>query len=361
MIANQPVPTFCGLHDEPMRLCPSLFGCLWTLLWTLSKGIMMKTSASAIAPRINPRTGYLFAVLNAIISGFAIYINSLGVKMFSDSTLYTTLKNAVVGVALLIPMVLFARQRAELRRLNPRQWGWLLLLAVIGGSVPYALFFRGLQLTTPVTSSLLNHAQFLIVAVLALVFLRERVGPWVWAALALLLVGVSFGANVSALRWNEGALLVALSTLFFAAGFVLAKHLLASLSTTTVMAAKMTLGSLFLFAYVGAAGRLGAITSLSTAQWLYVLATGLILLAFTVTAFIALRHATATAATAIPAAAPIITTALVALSAGQIKIAPVDGIGLALILVAVIAIIFFGLRRERRRQAATSPEGMAFA
>jgi drug/metabolite transporter (DMT)-like permease len=327
----------------------------------------MKTTVSATspAPRANPRIGYLFAVLNAIISGFAIYINSLGVKPFSDSTLYTTLKNAVVGVALLIPVLLIARQRAELRRLNPRQWGWLVLLAIVGGSVPYVLFFRGLQLTSPVTSSLINHAQFLIVAVLALVLLSERVGPWVWGGLAVLLVGVSFGTNLGAVRWNDGALLVAASTVFFAVGFVLAKRLLASLSTVTVMAAKMSLGSLFLVVYVGTTGHLNAITRLSTTQWLYALATGLILLAFTVTAFIALRHATATAATAIPAAAPIITSALVALAAGQIKISPANGIGLALMLVAVVTIVYFGQRRERRQQAQqqamTSAEGVAVA
>lgn len=310
--------------------------------------------------RTDPRIGYLFAGLNAIISGFAIYINSLGVKLFSDSTLYTTLKNAVVGVALLIPFLLFARKRDELRRLKPREWGWLVLLAIIGGSVPYALFFRGLQLTTPVTSSLLNHAQFLLVALLALVFLGERVGIWVWAALAVLLVGVSYGTNLNAIQWNEGALLVALSTVFFAAGFVLAKRLLTSVSTTTVMAAKMTLGSLFLFIYVGMTGHLSAITTLSATQWLYAAATGLILLAFTVTAFVALRHATATAATAIPAAAPIITTALVALAAGQIKITQTTAIGLALMLVAVIAIVFLGLRHERQQQA-KSAERLAVA
>lgn len=321
----------------------------------------MKTSATLPASRANPRIGYLFAVLNAIISGFAIYINSLGVKLFADSTLYTTMKNAVVGIALLLPVLLITRQRAELRRLNPRQWGWLVLLAIIGGSVPYALFFRGLQLATPVTSSLINHAQFLIVAVLAVVFLSERVGPWVWAALAMLLVGVSFGTNLGAVHWNEGALLVALSTVFFAAGFVLAKRLLASISTVTVMAAKMTLGSVLLFIYVGMTGHLKAITALSTTQWLYALATGVILLAFTVTAFVALRYATATAATAIPAAAPIITTALVALAAGQIKVSPANGIGLALMLVAVVAIVIFGQRRERQQQATASSEGVAVA
>ncbi len=302
----------------------------------------MRTSAS---DNSNPRLGYMFAGLNAIVSGFAIYINSLGVKMFSDSTLYTTLKNAVVGVALLLPLLLFAQRRAELQRLNPRQWGLLVLLAIVGGSVPYALFFRGLQLSTAVTSSLLNHTQFLLVAVLAVVLLSERVGILMWLALAVLLVGTSFGLQVKQVRWDEGALLVAASTVLFAAGVVLAKYLLRELSTVTVMAAKMTLGSLFLVGYVAATGHLGAVTSLSAVQWEYALGTGLILLAFTVTAFLALRHAPATIATAIPAAAPLITTALVLYAPFQTKLAPSDGIALLLMLLAVVAIFLLGQRQ----------------
>jgi drug/metabolite transporter (DMT)-like permease len=306
-------------------------------------------ATTAATRRADPRIGYGFAALNAVISGFAIYINSLGVHLFSDSTLYTTLKNAVVGVALLVPFFFLAGQRAELGRLGRRQWGYLLLLAVIGGSIPYALFFRGLQLTTPVTGSLLNHAQFLLVAVLAALLLGERFGVLVWLALGTLLIGTTLGTNLHAVRWDTGALLVLLSTLLFAAGFVLAKYLLAEISTLTVMAAKMTLGSVFLLAYVAATGHLGAVAHLSAVQWGYALGTGLILLAFTVTAFLALRHASATAATAIPAAAPLITTSLVALGAGSIKLAPIDGLGLALMLVAVAVIFAVGQHAERLR------------
>lgn len=312
----------------------------------------MKTPSYVSAVRgTNPTIGYLFAVLNAVVSGIAIYVNSLGVKLFSDSTLYTTLKNAVVGAALLVPVIALTRCRAELRGLNIRQWGWLLLLALIGGSMPYLLFFRGLQLTTPVTSSLLNHAQFLLAALLALLFLRERVGLLVWGALAVLFVGVSLGANLNALRWNEGTLLVALSSLLFATGVVLAKQLLRDLSTETVMAAKMTLGSVFLLGYVAATGRLGAIGSLSSRQWTFVLVTGLILLAFTVTAFVALRHITATAATAIPVASPLITTTLVAFGSGALTLRTSDVVGLLIMLVGVAAIILVGWRREARAGA----------
>lgn len=318
----------------------------------------MRASISS-SQSASPRVGYYYAALNAIISGFAIYINSLGVKLFADSTLYTTLKNTVVGVALLIPVLFLAKQRAELTKLTRRQWGYLLLLAVIGGSLPYALFFRGLQLSTPVTGSLLNHAQFLLVAVLAFFLLGERVGALLWLALAALLVGTSLGTNLNAVKWNEGTLLVVLSTILFAAGVVLAKYLLRDISTATVMSAKMSIGAALLLAYCAVTGRLQAVTELSAAQWQFVVITGLILLAFTVTAFMALRYASATATTAIPAAAPLITTLLVVLATQQVKLAPIDGIGLVVILLAVVVIFAVGMQREVRawmaqRKAATA-------
>lgn len=308
------------------------------------------TSRMSGSPRmIGPRRGYFYAGLNAVLSGFAIYINSLGVHLFADSTLYTTLKNSVVGVALLLPVLVLSRQRAELARLTRQQWGYLLLLAVIGGSASYALYFRGLQLTTVATGSLIYHAQFLVVALLAVFLLRERIGPLLWVALAVLLIGTSLGTNLHAVRWDSGALLVVLATVLFAGSFVLAKYLLRELSTLTVMAAKMSIGSALLVTYVAASGRLGAVTHLSRIQWAYTLGTGVLLLAFTVTAFLALRYASATAATAIPAASPIITTLLVVLASRRITLAPADALGLLLILMAVAALYIVGQRDDMRR------------
>lgn len=291
------------------------------------------------------RWGYYFAAANAVISGFAIFINSFGVKMFPDAAVYTTLKNGVVGLALLVPLALLAGPRQEFKHLKGRQWAWLALLALVGGSLPYLLFFQGLQMTTAVTGSVLNHTQFLIVALLAIFLLQERFGPLMWLALAALLLGSTLGSNLSALRLDEGALLVLLSTFLFAGGVVLAKRLLAELSTLTVMVAKMSFGSLLLLAYLLFSGKLDAITRLSLDQWAFVLLTGFILLAFTVTAFLALRYTSATVATAIPTASPIITTLLVALTGGQLKVGLADGLGLAVMLVAV-ALVYAASHRQ---------------
>ncbi len=293
---------------------------------------------------IRPGRGYLLAVLNMLISGVAIYVNGYGVKLFDDSTLYTALKNLFVGV--ILSALLLAPSRVGQRvRLRPSQWLLLLCVAVIGGSVPYALYFRGLQLSTPVMGSLVNHAQFLLVGALAAVFLKERLGAGLWIALGVLVVGLTLGISVSAVRFDAGVIYLVAGTVLFAASFVLMKHLLASVPPRIVMAFKMGLGSVLLMGYVAATGHIAAIAALSPLQWGVVAGTGLILLAFTVTSVYALRHASATATTAIPAGAPIVTTLLTVASTGA-TVSTTRWLGLVLVLAALVAILVLGPRRE---------------
>ena len=289
--------------------------------------------------------GYALAVANMVVSGAAVYVNSLGVRLFDDSTLYTALKNLVAGLLLLVPFAVSARARSGLR-VAPRSRGLLVAVALIGGSVPYALYFRGLQLSTPVTAGLIDHLQFLLVAAFAAAFLGERFGMGVWAALVVLLVGLSFGVSVSAVRLDEGTIYLAAATCLFAADFALMKYLLRSVAPVTVMAAKMTLGSLLLLCWVALSGRLGAVAGLRPLQAGFVLVTGLILVLFTATSVLGLRLASATAVTAIPAGAPLITTMLVVISR-RAAIPLTRWLGLALVLAAVAAIILLGSRQER--------------
>lgn len=298
----------------------------------------------------NPTTGYSFAAINMLISGTAIYVNSLGVRMFSDPVVYTFLKNAVVGVALLLPLALSRTRRAEYRRLRAGQWGLLVLVAFIGGSAAYALFFIGLKATPAVTASLISHSQFLLVALFAALFLRERFGGAVWLALLVLLVGLSVGLKVSAVRWEAGVPLVIASTLLFAIDYVIMKHLLRSVSVFTVMTFKMSLGALLLLAFVAATGHLGAIGRLSSLQVGFALITGAILLAFTITSILGLRYASATAVTAIPAASPLVTTLLVLVSRHS-HVEPIKWLGLSLILLGVLVVFIVGRRQEVRRHA----------
>lgn len=296
--------------------------------------------------RPDPRLGYPAAVLAAVVSGFAVFYNGFGVRLFPDATLYTTLKNGVVGALVLAPFALLPGARRELASLGRRRWAWLTALALVGGSVPYVLFFEGLRQTTPATGAVLNHLQFAVVALLAVPLLHERVTPAMWLGLTALLAGAVLGTDVGAMRWNAGAALVLSSTVLFGAGFVLAKHLLRDLSTWTVMAAKMTAGSAVLLAYSGITGRLGAVAHLSGPQWRFVLVSGLVLLTFTAATLVAIRHAQVTTVIAIGMAAPAITLLLQEAAGRAVRLAQADVAGLALTLLAVTVVLLVGVRIE---------------
>ena len=299
----------------------------------------------------DPRRGYLFALLSMVVSGVAIYVNAAAVKGFPDSTLYTALKNGVAGLALLLPLAVSPARRQELRHLSRRRLVLLSVVALIGGSIPYALYFRGLQLSTPVTASVIDHAQFLLVALAALAFLRERLGAGVWVSLAVLFVGLSAGLAADAVSLDAGVPYLAAGTALFAADFVLMKYLLRGVPPYVVMLFKLTLGSALLLAFVAATGRMGIVGALPLLQWGYVAVTGLVLLAFTAASVAGLRHASATAVTAIPAGSPLVTTLLVVVGRGG-GLSPLRLFGLLLVLVALVAVFILGQRREARARTA---------
>jgi drug/metabolite transporter (DMT)-like permease len=313
-------------------------------------GLFPRFFAAERSGRKNPRFGYLMAILAAVISGLAVYVNSLGVKTFADPVLYTALKDGMVGVILLIPLAFSPGWRGEYRRLDRRTWGWMIALALTGGSIPFALFFSGLKLTTPATGALINHFQFVLVALFAVVFLRERIRPALWAGFVVLLLATLIGTNLGALKWNQGAWLILASSVLFAIDFVIAKHLLKGRSTLMVMTARMSLGTAMLFVYVGAIGHLGQVSHLKALQWQFVIITGLILLGFTATTFTAIRHASVSTVMAIGTMAPIITTLLQVGAKGRFHLAPSDLTGLSLILLAALVVLVIGIREDVRAE-----------
>ena len=97
-----------------------------------------------------PRTigwGIALALATAIISGFSIYLNGRFVKLFDDPTLLAAVRNGLVGLAL-VGIALGAGTLPAIRRLSGRERVGLLAIGIIGGGIPFALFFEGLALST---------------------------------------------------------------------------------------------------------------------------------------------------------------------------------------------------------------------
>ena len=103
------------------------------------------TEISSKALRLSSGQALRFALIAAIISGFAVFINKFGVKLWDDSTAYTTAKNIVAAVFLTC-LIMMPGRFAELKTLSKKLWTKLALVGLIGGSIPFLLFFKSLTL-----------------------------------------------------------------------------------------------------------------------------------------------------------------------------------------------------------------------
>jgi drug/metabolite transporter (DMT)-like permease len=223
----------------------------------------------------------------------------------------------------------------------------LLLLAIIGGSVPFVLFFEGLARVDAGNAAFLHKTLFVWVALLAVVFLRERLGAAQLAALGLLLLAQWLLGGPGGLR-GEGAAMVFGAALLWSCEVVLARSLLPSMSSGVAASARMTLGALLLIAWLAVTNRTDDMFRLSDVQLAWVLATGLILLAYVATWYAALKRAPATAVTCVLTVGAPITAALDVIAG---RPAPDAGelAGYALVVAAALAVGVLSLRASEGR------------
>ncbi|WP_395729274.1 DMT family transporter [Nakamurella sp.] len=299
------------------------------------------------------RRGLLLALLTAVISGVAIFLNAYGVRAVGNATVYTTAKN-VVAALVLIAVTTAGRGRglAVTRPRGPVQWWGLVAVGVIGGSVPFVLFFEGLARASSTQAAFLNKTLVLWVALLAVVVLKERLLPWHWVAIGLLLVGQAGLSGGVGPTLGSGELLILAATLLWAIEVVIAKRLLGGLSSWTVGLARMGFGSAALVGWLLVTGSGGALLTLDAAQWGWVLLTGLVLAGYVATWFAALARAQAVDVTAVLVLAALITAGLNAVVNGT-PLAP--QLGWLLVLLAGGTLIgALAWRRAPREQPAAT-------
>jgi drug/metabolite transporter (DMT)-like permease len=256
-------------------------------------------------------TGIALAFVTAVISGFAIFVNGHAVKHFGDATVYTTAKNAVAGLLLLaFALPLLGGPRSEVPRMRKHSLG-LLAIAVIGGSVPFVLFFEGLSRAEATQAAFLQKTLVVWVALLAVPLLHERLGWPHLAAIALLVVGQAMlVGDLGTVAFRSGEAMIFAATLLWAVEVIVAKKLLADLDSRVLGATRMALGTVVLVAWVAVSGRADELLSLSGDQWRWALLTGLILAGYVATWFAALARAQAVDVTAVLVFGAVITALL---------------------------------------------------
>ncbi|HEX9865706.1 MAG TPA: DMT family transporter [Acidimicrobiia bacterium] len=303
---------------------------------------------SNIAGLQRRQVGVLLAAGTAVISGIAIFVNGYGVRAWveiSDPTTYTTLKNSVAAMILLGVAVSFSKGRSGGVDLSDvkKAWPGLALIAIVGGSIPFVLFFEGLARATASDASFIHKTLLVWVAVLGALILRERIGLVHIAAIALLVGGqVALSGGVGAIEFGAGEWMILAATLLWAIETVIAKRVLASVPSHIVGVSRMAGGAVLLVVYGIGRGAFSGLTGVTPEHVLWIVVTGLTLSAYVATWFAALARARAVDVTAALVGGAII-TALLEVGLRGVGLPPV--LGLVLVAVGVLVVFAAGWRR----------------
>lgn len=295
------------------------------------------------------RAGVVLALATAAISGVSIFLNGFAVKEMSDPAVFTTLKNSVAAL-LLVGLAAGSVRHADLSRMTRRSWVGLVAIGVVGGSIPFLLFFTGLSLASSPSAAFIHKTLFVWVAVLAVPFLGERLNLVQVAALAVLVLSQLLIVPPNGVSWGTGETMIAAATLLWAVEVVLAKRLLAEVPSAVLGAARLGIGLIVLIGYLAVSGRLPTVVELSSSQWTWVLATGALLAGYVGTWFAALSRAPAVVVTSVLVIGAPITAALDAIARGALP-APAVVAGHMLIIAAVAMVGVIAWAQARRSSA----------
>lgn len=287
------------------------------------------------------RIGVLLALGTALISGVSNVVNKTATGYLKDPVFFTTVKNLAVAVALLGVLVLLRKWR-EVRGLDRRDWIRLVAIGLIGGSIPFALFFTGLSMTSALTASFIHKTLFLWVALLAVPLLREHVGRYQLAAF-LLLVGGNFFLGMGSLHLGRGELMIFGATILWAGENIIAKKALATISPIVVASSRMLFGGVLLAAIIVIQGKASLLTTLGGVHWMWVGITAILLLGYVLTWYSAVKRLPVTLVACLLVPATLITNILNQLIFE--KQMTVGDISSGVLVLTACIVLILGLRR----------------
>ena len=164
--------------------------------------------------------GYLYALLAALLFGANGSVTKVVIEAGMSPTQLTQFR--VLGTAVIAGAILLATDRGAFR-LTRRQLFVMAVLGVAGVAILQASYAFAIQLLPVGIALLIEYLAVLLVAVIAFFFLKERVKPRLWVAIACVLVGLAVVAQIWASTLNGLGVVMALVaaaslTLYFIVG-----------------------------------------------------------------------------------------------------------------------------------------------
>lgn len=264
---------------------------------------------------VNQKTkGLVFAVIAALISGVSIFVNKFAVDAIRQPLIFTTVKNT--GVAILLLLILLKSGKLNvIKKLTKKEKLLLTAIGIIGGSIPFYLFFKGLSMIPAINGAVIQKTLVLWVAIFALPILREKLNRKTTFLILFLFASNILVGGFKGFSFSLGELYVLLATIFWAIETIISKKILPKVDPDIVVEARMGIGAVVLLglSVITKPQELMAVSTLSFDKWIWVIATTLLLLAYVSTWYRGLKFAPATTATAVLVGATLITNILSAI------------------------------------------------
>ncbi len=260
------------------------------------------------------RKGIYFAFATSLISGVSIFLNKFAVATISPPLFFTTTKNVVVGL-ILVSVVIGLRKLPQIRALQKTDVVRLVVIGLVGGSLPFYLFFTGLANVPAVNAAIIQKSLVVWVAILAIPFLKEKFSVLGILAVALLFIGNIYVGGFNDFTFSTGELMIGGATLLWAVENVIAKKTLKNIDADIVSASRMGLGAIVLLGatLITAPASFTSIATFSTTQLFWLGITSMLLVGYVMTWYRALALAPATTVTAILVFSTVITNVLSAI------------------------------------------------
>lgn len=248
---------------------------------------------SGALAKLNGRAGIglLLVLATAILSGFSTFVNSYAVAGTSSDA-FVTVRNALVALAI-VPMAALTAAGGT-KALARRDWARLAVIGLVGGAIPFLLFFHGLQLATEakggISASFFYRTLFLMATVMGIALLGERLRLRTLIAAVMLLGGNVLLLSLTSPVWVDGTGYVLIATVLWTVEYTLSKWTMRDLPSGTVALGRMGFGAIFLVTYLGITGQVTEMGSFTGAQWVWVLISAALLTAFVMTWYEGLRR-----------------------------------------------------------------------
>ena len=292
------------------------------------------------------KKGIVLILATAIISGVSVFINKFGVDVINPY-IFTGLKNIIVLI-LILGWILMARDWQILKKIQKKQWLMLIGIGLLGGSIPFLLFYKGLSMTSAVQASFIHKTLFIWATIFAIIFLKEKINRYFIISAVCLVIGNLFLLQFVPRQMNQGDFLILLAAVFWAAENVLSKRALANLPVRIVIFGRMLFGSLFIVLFWLLTGQFFLVFTLNLAQAGWLLITAVFLFGYVAAWYSGLKHLPVSQAASILVLGGPITT-LLSFKQG---INILQGLGFVLIIIGIIALFGFGfLRRFFKKMA----------